>query len=45
VARWLLAHQQGDPRKVLKGRIPGCQWMGVTENDRGGLALRLELEP
>jgi len=45
VARWLLTHQQGDPRKVLKGRIPGCQWTGVTENDRGGLALRLELEP
>jgi hypothetical protein len=45
VARWLLQHQQGDPRKVLKGRIPGCRWAGVTENDRGGLALRLELEP
>ena len=45
VARWILTHQQGDPRKVLKGRIPGCRWAGVTENDRGGLALRLELEP
>ncbi|HEX7553760.1 MAG TPA: peroxide stress protein YaaA [Geothrix sp.] len=45
VARWILQHQQGDPRKVLKGRIPGCRWAGVTENDRGGLALRLELEP
>jgi hypothetical protein len=45
VARWLLQHQQGDPRQVLKGRIPGCRWAGLTENDRGGLALRLELEP
>ncbi len=45
VARWLLQHQQGDPRKVLKGRIHGCRWAGVTDNDRGGLALRLELEP
>lgn len=45
VARWILAHQQGDPRKVLRGRIPGCQWAGVTENDRGGLALRLLVEP
>jgi len=44
VARWLLAHQEGDPRKVLKGRIPGCQWSGITENDRGGLALRLLVE-
>ncbi|HJW43014.1 MAG TPA: peroxide stress protein YaaA [Geothrix sp.] len=45
VARWILAHQQGDPRQVLRGRIPGCQWAGVTENDRGGLALRLLVEP
>ncbi len=45
VAHWLLAHQQGDPRKVLKGRIPGCQWAGVSDNDRGGLSLRLMMEP
>jgi cytoplasmic iron level regulating protein YaaA (DUF328/UPF0246 family) len=45
VARWLLTHQEGDPRKVLKGRLPGCQWAGVSENDRGGLALRLLVEP
>lgn len=45
VARWILAHQQGDPRKVLRGRIPGCRWTGLTENDRGGLALRLMVEP
>lgn len=45
VARWMLLHGQGDPRKVLKGRIPGCQWAGVDENDRGGLVLRLLVEP
>lgn len=45
VARWILLHQQGDPRKVLRGRLPGCQWAGVDENDRGGLALRLLVEP
>ena len=45
VARWILLHEQGDPRKVLRGRIPGCQWAGVDENDRGGLALRLLVEP
>jgi len=45
VARWILAHGQGDPRKVLKGRIPGCEWAGASQNDRGGLALRLRVEP
>jgi cytoplasmic iron level regulating protein YaaA (DUF328/UPF0246 family) len=45
VARWILLHGQGDPRKVVKGRIPGCQWAGVDENDRGGLVLRLLVEP
>jgi len=45
VARWILVHGQGDPRRVLRGRIPGCQWAGVDENDRGGLALRLLVEP
>lgn len=45
VARWILQHQQGDPRKVLRGRLPGCQWAGADENDRGGLTLRLLVEP
>jgi uncharacterized protein len=33
------------PRKVLQGRLPGCQWAGVSENALGGLALRLLVEP
>jgi cytoplasmic iron level regulating protein YaaA (DUF328/UPF0246 family) len=45
VARWILTHQQGDPRRVLRGRLPGCQWDGVRDNDRGGLALRLVVHP
>jgi hypothetical protein len=45
VARWILTHQLGDPRRVLKGRIPGCQWAGISENDRGGMALQLLVEP
>jgi uncharacterized protein len=45
VARWLLTHQQGEPRQVLKGRIPGCQWAGISENDRGGMALQLLVGP
>lgn len=45
VARWILQHGQGDPRRVLRGKLPGCRWVGAWENDLGGLALRLELEP
>ena len=45
VARWILLHQHGDPRKVHRGRIPGCCWTGLADNDRGGKVLRLELEP
>jgi cytoplasmic iron level regulating protein YaaA (DUF328/UPF0246 family) len=45
VARWLLTHPPGDPRSVLKGRIPGCQWAGISENDHGGMQLRLVVTP
>jgi uncharacterized protein len=45
VARWILTHQQGDPRRVLKGRILGCHWAGMTENDFGGMGLRLVMDP
>ena len=45
VARWILTQQQGDPRRVLKGRIPGCQWAGADVNDLGGMALRLVVDP
>lgn len=45
VARWVLEHQQGDPRQVLKGRIPGANWAGATENNLGGMSLRLVVEP
>lgn len=45
VARWILEHQEGDPAEVLKGRIPGCTWEGARENDRGGLALTLRMDP
>jgi cytoplasmic iron level regulating protein YaaA (DUF328/UPF0246 family) len=45
VARWILTHQQGDPRRVVKGRIPGCQWAGVAKNDLGGMNLWLVVDP
>jgi len=45
VARWILTHQQGDPRRVVKGRIPGCHWAGVAENGLGGMNLWLVVGP
>ena len=44
VARWILEHQEGDPKAVLKGRLPGCVWAGAMENDRGGFALTLRMD-
>lgn len=44
VARWILEHRQGDPRRVLRGRLPGCQWAGVSENGQGGLCLSLVVD-
>lgn len=45
VARWILEHQEGEPKQVLKGRLPDCTWEGAVENDRGGLALTLRMDP
>lgn len=45
VARWILAHDQGDPAKVLRGRIPGCRWDGALDNALGGRWLRLVVQP
>ncbi len=44
VARWILEHQEGEPKQVLKGRLPDCTWEGAVENDRGGLALTLRMD-
>lgn len=44
VARWILQHAQGDPARVLRGRIPGCRWEGSEDNDFGGRDLRLVVE-
>ena len=42
LARW--KRRQGDPRRVLRGRLPGCQWAGVSENGQGGLCLSLVVD-
>jgi hypothetical protein len=45
LAHWLLAHQEGDPRKLLRAELPGCQWAGAEDNETGGLTLRMVVEP
>ena len=44
VARWILTHQQGDPARVVRGKIPGCRWRGAGDNEWGGRCLRLVVE-
>lgn len=43
LAGWMLRHQQGEPAKVLRGRIDGCVWAGMGENESGGVKLYLEV--
>lgn len=45
VAHWILVHQEGDPRQVVKGRIPGARWVDLASNEWGGVTLQLEVEP
>lgn len=41
VARWILLHGQGEPLKVVRGKIGGCRWVGHEPNATGGMMLRL----
>lgn len=43
VAGWMLRHRQGDPSRVIRGRIDGCAWAGMQENESGGMKLFLEV--
>ena len=45
VARWILEHQQGEPSKVVRGKIAGCRWDRVEDNASGGKTLRLVVLP
>ena len=45
VARWILTHDQGDPARVLRGKIPGCRWNGAVDNGSGGRCLGLVVLP
>jgi cytoplasmic iron level regulating protein YaaA (DUF328/UPF0246 family) len=44
LARWILLHQQGDPKKVAKARLEGCRITGVRKNAVGGRELTLMVE-
>lgn len=45
LARWILEHRQGEPSKVVRGRIEGCRWDTLVENASGGARLRLIVLP
>lgn len=44
LARWILQHGQGDPRKVAKARLEGCRIEGLSENVWGGSELTIVAE-
>lgn len=44
LARWILEHQQGDPKKVAKAKLGGCRMGGLRENGMGGKELILVVE-
>lgn len=41
LARWILEHQQGDPKQVAKARLEGCRVAGTADNALGGKRLTL----
>jgi cytoplasmic iron level regulating protein YaaA (DUF328/UPF0246 family) len=44
LARWILAHGQGDPKKVAKAKLEGCRIVGTSANAFGGVELRVVVE-
>jgi len=44
LARWILEHGQGDPRKVLKAKLEGAHFEGAGDNAFGGRELRMVVE-
>lgn len=44
LARWILKHQQGDPKKVAKAKLEGCRVGGAKDNAVGGKELLLVVE-
>lgn len=44
LGRWILVHQQGDPKKVAKAKLEGCRMAGLRKNEVGGKELTLVVE-
>jgi cytoplasmic iron level regulating protein YaaA (DUF328/UPF0246 family) len=44
LARWILEHGQGHPKKVAKAKLEGCRIAGMRDNAFGGTELTLVLE-
>ncbi len=44
VARWILVHGQGHPKKVAKAKLEGCRIEGMRDNGLGGTEITLVLE-
>lgn len=44
LARWILKHQQGDPKRVAKAKLEGCRMAGMEDNTVGGKQLLLVVE-
>ena len=44
LARWILAHGQGDPKRVLKAKVEGARFEGSSPNAFGGRELRMVVE-
>lgn len=45
LARWILQHGQGDPRKVAKAKLEACRVAGSEPNAVGGTQLTLVVAP
>ncbi len=45
LARWILEHGEGDPKRVAKARLEGATLEGLTPNASGGKTLRLVVNP
>lgn len=44
LARWIVEHAQGDPKKVAKAKVEGCRIAGLSENAFGGKELTIVVE-
>lgn len=45
LARWILEHGEGDPKKVAKAKLDGISIEGIKKNEFGGQELRLVVRP